>query len=95
MAVSSGTVSCPSNTATKIVAAANSNANASGARFGNLTVVLKNMSIWDCYIGPSTVGSSSLVLSAGASITLSLGAADEIYGKATQNSALIGYIITG
>lgn len=95
MAVTSSTVSCPSNVATEIVAAANPTANPSGFRPGNVTVVLTNISANTCYIGPSTVTSAGYRLLAGASVSLSIGMADAIYGLSAQNNALIAYIATG
>lgn len=95
MAVSSSTVSVPSNVATVIVAAANANANAAGSQKSGRTVVLTNLSVNTCYIGGSGVTSSGYRLLAGASVTLGIGQADAIYGLSAANSALIGYIATG
>ena len=95
MAVSSGTVSVPSNVVTAIVPATNANANESGFRPGNVTAVLTNLSTNTCYIGGSGVTSAGYRLLAGVSVTLSLGLTDAIYGLSAQNNALVGYIVTG
>lgn len=95
MAVSTGTATIPSNTATQIVAAANANANTSSRPQG-ITVTLKNTGSWDCYIaGTNAVGASDFILSAAATLTFTIGLADAIWGKAVQNTATIRYLVTG
>ncbi len=95
MAVTSGSVSCPSNAAAVIVAAANSHANAAGSQKGGRTVVLTNLSGNTCYIGGADVTSAGYRLLTGASVSLTIGQSDVLYGLSAVNSALIGYIATG
>ena len=96
MSVSSGTVAVSHLTPTAIVAAANPNANPSGARFGNISVTVTNLDgAITVYLGGPAVDTTGYQLLKGASVVLSLGPADAVYGLAASGTPNVSYIATG
>lgn len=96
MAVISGQVTCPSNAATLVVAALNSNANATGAPGATRSALISNPSAQAIYLGGSAVSSATgFLLAAGASVTLQLSLADALYGRGASFSPVLQYLVGG
>ena len=96
MSVSSGTVAVSSSAPTVIVAAANPNANPSGFNPGNLSALVTNLDgAITVHLGGSAVDSSGYPLAHGASVTLSIGPGDAIYGLAASGAPNVAYLVTG
>jgi hypothetical protein len=96
VAVSSGTVAVSHTAATAIIPAANPNANPSGFNPGNLSAVVTNLDgAITVYLGDATVTSAGYQLLKGASVTLSLGPGDAVYGLAASGSPNVAYIVSG
>lgn len=94
--VAANTVPVSHTTITAIVPAANPNASPSGARFGNISAVITNLDgAITVYLGGSAVDSTGYPLLHGASVTVSLGAGDTVYGLAASGTPNVAYLATG
>jgi len=89
----SGQVACPSNAATAIVAAANTNSVYVG-RGSARTLVLSNPSAQAIYLGGDTslTSATGFLLAAGATVTLTLGAGDALYGRGASATPTLHYL---
>lgn len=96
MAVSTNQITCPSNTATVILAAANTNSVYVG-RGTPRYVTITNPSAQGIYLGGDTslTTANGYLLPAGATVNLTISAGDALYGRGAQFSPVLHYITSG
>lgn len=79
-----------------VVPAANSNANASGSNTNKVSVYVTNLDgAITVYLGGSSVDNTGYQLLHGASVTLSLGVGDALYGLAASGTPNVGFLASG
>ena len=97
MAVAANQVVCPSNVVTPIVPALNATVDGSAVQqFAGRALAITNFSAQTVYLGgPTVAAGTGFPLLPGATINLTLGLGDALYGRGASASPTVAYIEAG